>query len=48
MRARLARFSCLSRFDRETGDGPIVLTNLYFFTWVEFGDEFGKIKLGFG
>ncbi len=46
--SRLARFSCLSGFDRETGNGAIVLTNLDFFTRLEFGNEFAKMKLGFG
>ena len=46
--SRLAIFSGLSGFDRETGDGAIVLTNLNFFARLEFGDEFTEVKLGFG
>ena len=38
--SRLSRFARLLRFDRETGDGAIVLTDLDFFARLEFGDEF--------
>jgi hypothetical protein len=35
----LARFSRLSRLDRETGDRAIVLADLDFIARLEFGDE---------
>ena len=43
----LSRFSGLSGFDRETGDGAIVLANLNFFARLELGDQFTEVQLGF-